>query len=77
MSASLRLPALRILARAPATRLTYPSLRFNSSAATSGSAAPPTGLSEGEKVIWDKLSKRFAGKRLEVEDVSGESALQV
>ncbi|KAL7424134.1 hypothetical protein Q5752_001719 [Cryptotrichosporon argae] len=29
------------------------------------------GLDEGERTIYDKLSKRFPGKRLEVQDVSG------
>lgn len=30
-------------------------------------------MGEGEKVIYDKLNKRFPGKQLEVQDVSGTS----
>lgn len=32
------------------------------------------GMNEGEKTIYDKLNKRFPGKQLEVQDVSGESS---
>ncbi|KAK4686666.1 BolA-like protein 3, partial [Tremellales sp. Uapishka_1] len=34
-------------------------------------ATAPASLNEGEKVIWTKLSEKFPGKRLEVQDVSG------
>lgn len=32
----------------------------------------PTGLDEGERAIYEKLSAKFPGDRLEVQDVSGE-----
>lgn len=35
--------------------------------------ATPAGLDEGEKAIYDKLSAKFPGNRLEVQDVSGQS----
>jgi hypothetical protein len=31
----------------------------------------PTGLDEGERAIYEKLSAKFPGDRLEVQDVSG------
>lgn len=38
------------------------------------SPTPPTGLDEGERLIYEKLKARFGGKQLEVQDVSGEHA---
>lgn len=35
------------------------------------------GMGEGEKSIYDKLDKRFPGKQLEVQDVSGEWPAQL
>ncbi|KZT74596.1 bola-like protein [Daedalea quercina L-15889] len=34
-------------------------------------AAPPSGLSEGERTIFQKLTEKFSPAELEVQDVSG------
>jgi hypothetical protein len=38
--------------------------------------AQPKDLNEGEATIWGKLNDRFPGTRLEVQDVSGKSAVR-
>lgn len=45
---------------------------ISSFASRSYSAPPPNSRDKGEQVIYDKLSARFPGKTLEVQDVSGE-----
>lgn len=38
--------------------------------------AAPAGLDEGERAIYEKLSAKFPGNRLEVQDVSGQFQFQ-
>ncbi|KAF5320713.1 hypothetical protein D9619_001038 [Psilocybe cf. subviscida] len=52
----------------PATR----SVRaFSASALARNEVVPPTGLSEGESLIHEKLTAKFAPTQLQVADVSG------
>ena len=51
----------------PATR----SLRAFSASALARNEAPTTGLSEGESLIHEKLTAKFAPTQLQVMDVSG------
>ncbi|TXT07137.1 hypothetical protein VHUM_03307 [Vanrija humicola] len=62
--------SLRLLA--PLARATRASSSVSARRAYSIPAREqPTGLGEGERVIWDKLAARFPGTQLQVQDVSG------
>lgn len=58
-------PAARSALSTPFARSTISSARLYSTRPT------PEGLDEGERNIYDKLSAKFPGKTLEVQDVSG------
>jgi hypothetical protein len=49
-----------------------PSIISHSRSYSTEPPSAPAPLDEGEKAIYDKLSASFPGKRLEVQDVSGE-----
>ncbi|CAD6574147.1 MAG: hypothetical protein TREMPRED_001022 [Tremellales sp. Tagirdzhanova-0007] len=67
-----RLPVLLIPSRARSvihSSITLPYDRACSTASNTDPSQPP--LDTGEQAIYDKLSSRFPGKQLQVQDVSG------
>lgn len=66
--------SLRLLSRATRASSSSSTLRLATRAYSIPAREVPTGLGEGEKVIWDKLAARFPGTQLQVQDVSGESS---